>query len=179
VDPFAEMIQKKTTQTSHQISGKDISTLPVDELAEVISLKAGVIAQGGELHFRGGRGGEVQYQVDGVPVRDPLNGSGVSLAALAVENTEQIMGGLDAQYGNAQSGVVNFKTKEGSDRFEGEVYYQTDDYGQPDNTYDNLDKVFLGVGGPSPIRNLTYYVSGEGTSGRLPGDRRAAARLLT
>lgn len=158
-----ERIKLKETQTGHDIRSEDIENLPVDEIAEVIGLKAGVVAQGGELHFRGGRGGEVQYQVDGVPVRDPLVGGGVSLAALAVESADVIMGGLDAQYGNAQSGVINYKTKEGGQHFEGEIYYMTDDYGQPDNTYDNLDRIFVGVGGPSPIKDLTYYVSAEGT----------------
>jgi len=105
----------------------------------------------------------VQFQIDGVPVRDPSNGNSADLAAYAVENTEQIMGGLDAQYGNAQSGVVNYQTKEGTDRFEGEVYFQTDNYGEPQNTFDNMDKVFVGIGGPSPVKNLTYYFSGEGT----------------
>jgi len=158
-----EVIQKRRTDISHHIETKDVASLPVNELTDVLGLKAGVIARADGLHFRGGRSGEVQYQVDGVVVRDPLVGRSASLATLAVENVEQIMGGLDAQYGNAQSGVVNYKTKEGTDQFEGEIYYLTDDYGQPDNTYDNLDKVFLGVGGPSPIKNLTYYISGEGT----------------
>jgi outer membrane receptor for ferrienterochelin and colicin len=158
-----EVIKSKRTDISHDITSKDVASLPVDELSELIGLKAGVIARGGELHFRGGRSQEVQMQVDGVPVRDPLVGSGVSLAALAVENTEVILGGLDAEYGNAQSGIINYKTKEGGDQFEGEVQYQTDDYGQPDNTFDNLDRVFVGVGGPSPVKNLTYYLSAEGT----------------
>jgi hypothetical protein len=131
-----QRIKLKQTQTTHDIKGEDVKNLPLDEVSELIGLKAGVVAQGGELHFRGGRGGEVQYQVDGVPVRDPLVGGGVSLAALAVESADVIMGGLDAQYGNAQSGVVNYKTKEGGQQFEGEIYYLTDDYGQPDNTYD-------------------------------------------
>ncbi len=155
-------IKTKTSETEHEISGKDVGSLPVDELTQLIALKAGVIAKGGELHFRGGRGGEVQYQVDGVPVRDPLVGGSIDLSELAVENTEQIMGGLDAQYGNAQSGVVNYQTKEGGDHFEGEVNYQTDNYGKPANTFDNLDRFFVDLGGPSPIKNLTYYVSGEG-----------------
>lgn len=158
-----EVIQKTKTSTGHNISSKDLESMPVTEISELIGLKAGVIARSGEIHFRGGRAGEVQYQVDGVAVRDPLVGGGVALAALAVENTETILGGLDAQYGNAQSGVVNYKTKEGTEDFEGEIYYMTDDYGQPDNTYDNLDRVFLGAGGPSPIQNLTYYLSAEGT----------------
>lgn len=158
-----EIIHKKSAETRQDINAKDLQNLPIDEVSDAIGLKAGVIAQGGELHFRGGRGGEVQFQVDGVPVRDPLVGGGVDLAALAIESADVIMGGLDAQYGNAQSGVVNYKTKEGGPSFEGEIYYLTDRYGQPDNTYDNLDRVFIGVGGPSPVKDLTYYISGEGT----------------
>jgi outer membrane receptor for ferrienterochelin and colicin len=158
-----QLIKLKSTETGHNINSKDMENLPVDEVSEMIGLKAGVVAQGGELHFRGGRGGEVQYQVDGVPVRDPLVGGGVSLAALAIESADVIMGGLDAQYGNAQSGVINYKTKEGGQSLEGEIYYLTDRYGQPDNTYDNLDRVFLGLGGPSPVKDLTYYLSAEGT----------------
>jgi outer membrane receptor for ferrienterochelin and colicin len=158
-----ERIKLKETQTGHDIHTEDVENLPVDEVQELIGLKAGVVAQGGQLYFRGGRAGEVQYQVDGVPVRDPLVGGQVSLAALAIESADVILGGLDAQYGNAQSGVINYKTKEGGQNFEGEIYYLTDDYGQPDNTFDNLDRLFVGVGGPSPIKNLTYYVSAEGT----------------
>ncbi len=172
-----EVIKTKETKIGHQISGEDAETLPVDNVTDLIALKAGVIARGGELHFRGGRSGEVQFQVDGVPVRDPLVGGGVSPAALAIENVEQIMGGLDAQYGNAQSGVVNYMTKEGGDSFEGELQFITDDYGQPDNTYDNMDRVFLGVGGPSPVRNLTYYLSAEGTfSDAYPATNRRRSR---
>ncbi|MFB3909186.1 MAG: carboxypeptidase regulatory-like domain-containing protein [Candidatus Eisenbacteria bacterium] len=176
-----ERIHKKSAETRQDIHAKDLENLPIDEVSDAIGLKAGVVAQGGELHFRGGRGGEVQYQVDGVPVRDPLVGTGVSLSTLALESADVIMGGLDAQYGNAQSGVVNYKTKEGGQNFEGEIYYLTDDYGQPDNTYDNLDRVFVGVGGPSPIKDLTYYVSAEGTyQDNYPKtvERRNSYRLL-
>ncbi|MEZ4653092.1 MAG: TonB-dependent receptor [Candidatus Eisenbacteria bacterium] len=158
-----ERIKTKRTDTSHDITSDDLESLPVNEIAEAVGLKAGVIARGGELHFRGGRAGEINVTVDGVPVKDPLLGGGASLATLAVESTETILGGLDAEYGNAQSGVINFTTKEGGREFEGEIYYLTDDYGQPDNTYDNLDRLFVGVGGPSPLKDLTYYLSAEGT----------------
>lgn len=156
-------VLKDRPETSFEFKNKDFSGLPFDEVPQLLALKPGVIARAGEMHFRGGRGSEIQTQMDGVPVRDPLNGATVNLAAMAVENVEMIIGGLDAEYGNAQSGVVNYHTREGRDEFEGEFQYQTDDYGQPDNTFDNMDRVFLGLGGPSPIPNLTYYVSGEGT----------------
>jgi len=156
-------IERESTSTSHVQTADDISALPVDDIEEVISLQAGVIAQGGELHFRGGRGGEVQYQVDGVPVRDPLVGGGVSLATLALQGSETILGGMDAKYGNAQSGVVMYRTKEGGPRFSGEVRFMTDDYGSPKNTFDNFDRLFIGAGGPLPVSNMTYYVSAEAT----------------
>ncbi|MEZ4648810.1 MAG: TonB-dependent receptor [Candidatus Eisenbacteria bacterium] len=172
-----EKIDVKSTNTSHDIDSKDLESLPVNEISEAIGLKAGVIAKGGELHFRGGRSGEVNIMVDGVAVKDPLLGAGAAPATLAVEATETIMGGLDAEFGNAQSGVINYTTKEGGREFEGQLYYMTDDYGQPDNTYDNLDRVFLGVGGPSPVRNLTYYISAEGTfSDQYPATPRDRGR---
>ena len=85
------------------------------------------------------------------------------------------MGGLDAQYGNAQSGVVNYKTKEGGDTFEGELQYITDDYGQPDNTYDNLDRVFLGRRRPEPDQEpdlLRFRARGPSQDNYPATDRR-------
>jgi outer membrane receptor for ferrienterochelin and colicin len=175
------LIDKKRTGTAHHVRAEDIADLPVDDFEEVIGLKAGVIAKGGELHFRGGRGGEVQFQVDGMPVRDPLVGGGVSLATLAVAEVEVLTGGLDAKYGNAQSGVVIYRTKEGGDRFSGELRYITDDYGSPTNTYDNYDRLFVGLGGPVPIRNMNYYLSVEATfQDNYPKtvERRSRTKLL-
>jgi hypothetical protein len=172
-----ERIKTKSTQTGYTINATDAANLPVDNITDLIALKAGVIARADGLHIRGGRAGEVQFQVDGVPVRDPLVGGGVTLAVVALEDVEQIMGGLDAQYGNAQSGVVNYKTKEGGDTFEGNIQYITDDYGQPNNTYDNLDRFSLGVGGPTPVKNLTYYISAEGIfSDSYPATNRQRSR---
>jgi len=156
-------VDRTQTGTKYTKSSEDISKMPVDDLVEAIGLNAGVIAQGGELHFRGGRGGEVQVQVDGLPVRDPLVGGQVALSISAVGDFEVLTGGLDAKYGNAQSGVILYRTKEGGEQFGGEIRYVTDDYGSPKNTYDNYDRVLLGVGGPLPVRDLTYYVSAEAT----------------
>ena len=55
-----------------------------------------IVAQGGELHFRGGRGGEVKFQFDGVEVSDPLFGQNASIANLAVAGTDILSGGFDA-----------------------------------------------------------------------------------
>ncbi len=67
-----EKIYKGPTGTAHAISAENFSDLPADNIEEVIRLQAGIIAKGGELQFRGGRAGEVQYQVDGVPVGEKI-----------------------------------------------------------------------------------------------------------
>jgi len=158
-----EQIDFKSSSTKHVVDSKELTQLPVDSFQEAIALRSGVVAQGGQLHFRGGRTGEVLYMVDGIPVRDPLVGGQVDLATLAMSESEVLLGGLDAQYGNAQSGVVNVSTKEGGSVFTGEIRYLTDDYGARDKTYDNFDRVSVGFGGPFFVRDMTYFLSLDGT----------------
>ena len=67
-------IDTKSSTSKQTITAQSIKDLPVDNLSQAVAVKAGVVAQGGELHFRGGRGGEVKYQFDGVEVSDPLFG---------------------------------------------------------------------------------------------------------
>ena len=67
-----EVLETKRTDTAHSMTSKDMESLPADEIADRIGLKAGVIVKGDAIHFRGGPAGEAQYQVDGVQVRDPL-----------------------------------------------------------------------------------------------------------
>ncbi len=163
VEAKAAIVSKERADTHHVISGETFKELPVDDVSEAIALKAGVVAQGGELHFRGGRGGEVAYYVDGVPVRDPLGQTTVDVGTAALQSSEVITGGFEAEYGNAQSGVVNLETKEGGEQFAGQFRFYTDDFGAPDRTFTNFDRVSLGAGGPLPVTGLTWFASYEGT----------------
>jgi len=54
------------------VSSKQLEAMPVDDVLEAVALKAGIVKQGGEMHVRGGRRGEIQ--IDGVAVDDPLGG---------------------------------------------------------------------------------------------------------
>src|SRR5262249_56023236 len=99
--------------------GEKRKEMPVDNLSQAIATKAGIVAQGGELHFRGGRGGEVKTQFDGVEATDPAFGGSANIANLAVAGADVISGGYDAEYGNALSGVVSVSTKEGTNRLGG------------------------------------------------------------
>ena len=156
-------IDTKSSTTKQSISAEKLREIPVDNLSQAIATKAGIVAQGGELHFRGGRGGEVKFQFDGVEATDPAFGGSANIANLAVAGTDVLSGGFDAEYGNALSGVVSVSTKEGTDRFSGEVRWDTDRYGDPTKTFDNYDRFTFGFGGPTPIKNLTYFATYEGS----------------
>ena len=162
----AEQVQidVRSSDVKHRVSRAELMELPVDDVVEAIALKGGIVKTGDELHVRGGRDSEVQFQIDGVPVDDPLGGGMISVGMLGTSDSEIITGGMDAEYGNAQSAIVNISTREGGRSFEGQVRYMTDDFGRKDKTYTNYDRFSLGFGGPTGVRNITFYVSGEFTA---------------
>lgn len=156
-------VEVDESKVSHRVSGDELEELPVDDVAEALALKSGIVKTGDELHVRGGRSGEVQFQIDGVPVDDPLGSGSISVGLLGTDQSEVITGGMDAEYGNAQSAIINVSTREGGKTFEGQIRYMTDDFGRKDKTYTNYDRISLGIGGPTFLKNLTFYVSGEAT----------------
>ncbi|MGH7681912.1 MAG: carboxypeptidase regulatory-like domain-containing protein, partial [Candidatus Eiseniibacteriota bacterium] len=156
-------IRKKDSSTKQLVTSEDLHSLPVDSYKDAIGLKAGVISQGGELHFRGGRADEVLTVVNGIASRNPLQSEGVDLGLLAVSSSEQVLGGMDAQYGNALSGVINLTTREGGDHFAGEGRYFTDRYGEHDKEFNNFERLSVGAGGPFLFSKTNYYLSYEGT----------------
>jgi len=157
-----QIIDTKTSVTKYRNTKETMDNRPAENFEQQVLLNPGVVWQGGDIHPRGERSG-LQYQMDGIAMNDPLNQGPLSVATVSISESEIVLGGMDAEYGNAQGGIVNIITQEGGARFAGEFTYMTDDFGAPDKTYDNYDRVSYGMGGPTPFRNLTYYLSGEGT----------------
>ncbi len=116
--PVIEVGQTSAVST---VTRKEIESLPVQELQDVVNLQAGVV----DGHFRGGRLGELQYQVDGVTVNNVYdNKSLIRIDRSLLEEVQVISGTFDAEYGQAASGVVNAVLRRGGDKFEwhGEVF---------------------------------------------------------
>ena len=155
------MVDVNTAVQEHTVGSETFENYAIDSVEEAISRQAGVVFRHGELYVRGGRSGEVTMQIDGVRVDNPLGGGALSVSTLAVETMSIATGGLDAKYGDALSGVMNIITKEGGEKFEGGVRFLTDDFGRQDKTYTNGDRFEYGFGGPTPVKGLTYYVSGD------------------
>ena len=133
------------------VSRKELNTLPVQELQEVGNLQAGVV----DGHFRGGRIGEVQYQVDGVTVNNAYdNKSSLRIDRSLLEEVQVISGTFDAEYGQAMSGVVNAVLRSGGEQFQwdGEAFaggYYYRDGGELVYKGDQVLRVF-------PYREVPY-----------------------
>ena len=121
------LIKRDVTQTTRIIEAEDIAAMPRDTVNGILETQAGVsvLNSTGSLHVRGGRSMEVKYLIDGIPVNDPIGrGLGVHISTNAIEQMEVITGGFNAEYGDAQSGVINLITKAGSQKFSGRVRYR-------------------------------------------------------
>ncbi len=109
------VVDLKLTSTMSTVSRQDIRSLPVQELQDVVNLQAGVV----DGHFRGGRLGEVQYQVDGVSVNNAYdNTSTLRIDRSLIEEVQVISGTFDAEYGQAMSGVVNAVLRRGTEKLQ-------------------------------------------------------------
>ena len=115
VEAVRPLVEADRTTSASYISSESISNLPVQEVGDLLQLQAGVAYDAaGRLHLRGGRAGEVAYMVDGIPVTDQYRGgSKIEIENSWIQELQVISGTFNAEYGQAQSGVINVVTKEG------------------------------------------------------------------
>ena len=123
VRPPEQAVQKDVTWRAEIVKGQEMSDLPIGSGEEALRLQAGVTeGPGGELHIRGGRSDEITYYVDGLPVTNPLTGKTLSLLDRSyIQELTLLAGTFSAEYGNALAGVINVVTREGTDRWQGEL----------------------------------------------------------
>lgn len=167
--PLVEFNQTSSIAT---IDKEKIDNLPVQSLTEIISLQAGVLTDAdGNVHFRGGRTGEVQYQVDGVTINNPYdNRATLTLDKSVIQEVQVISGTFDAKYGQANSGVVNAVLRSGTDKFQiyaeayGGDYYTADTSRYPHvNNYKPkmIQNYQLTLSGPTSVPNTNFFISGR------------------
>lgn len=119
------MIEMDRTSTVSVVSGEQIAMMPVETVSDILNLQAGVV----DGHFRGGRLKEVVYQIDGVPINDSYSGEAAfDIEPAIIKELKVISGTFNAEYGRAQSGIVNIITKERSPSLTGRVNITSGDY---------------------------------------------------
>ncbi len=152
-------IQKDRTYSASVVGTKTIETLPVTSINELIALQPGVVSSGGSLHFRGGRSREVAYLIDGIPVSNSFDqggGNNVNVENSMVQELEVISGTFNAEYGNAQSGIVNIITKGITNEFSSSASFYTGDW------LSSHKDIFLGIQNFNPLseKDLQFSVAG-------------------
>ncbi len=162
-------VEKEKTATSTVVRPEEVQMIAgMRDVAAVIGLAADVT----DGHFRGGRSGEELYTLQGMGIVNPLDASSAFMPIMsAVEEVEVITSGFGAQYGNAQSGVVNISMKEGrSDKWRssfetrmrapGRKHFGPSVYDASSNAYlvKLLDAAIWKTGDPDN-NNQPYFVS--------------------
>ena len=161
------LVEVDRTGSAHFLSSREMESMPLDDVVNMLALQPGVTLQDNEIHIRGGRADDTMFVVDGLNVSDPLAGGGYgyNIDPSIINEIEVLTGGFNAEYGQAVSGVVRVTTKEGSDRLEGRVSLQRDYVSAPVNKSDprhwrdltgsdephNIDIVKLSLSGPDPV----------------------------
>ncbi|MBC8276620.1 MAG: TonB-dependent receptor, partial [FCB group bacterium] len=170
----APLLDVDNTSSARTMDSEEIENSMAEDINGLLSQQAGIVIVNNEIHIRGGRADENIYIIDGARVKDPISGQsyGSYISADAIQEMEIITGGFNAEYGEAMSGVVDVKIKEGGDQYSGSMTVKTDRPGfelpQSQNT---LNSEFS-FGGPEPITgnlrslgiripgNVTFFING-------------------
>ena len=164
------LLDVEETQSKRTISREDIEIAIVENITDLVTQQAGVIKSDNAIHIRGGRSYENAFLLDGVSVQDPLAGTGfgLQLSAAAIEEVDVITGGFNAEYGQATSGVVNVRTREGGSRYSGFISYKRDNFGEKTSPHVfNLDIFEANFSGPEPITSIILPAFGLNIPGEL------------
>ncbi len=167
-----QILQRETMNSTEYISNETLSrSLPSDTFLDSFKFTPGIINN----HFRGGRQRDVVYLLDGLPIISPLSRElTYNIPVSAIEDIVISTGGYSAEYGNANSGVVNIIRKRGRNEFSASARSFTDYLGNTKIPYDNVRKVEIGFGGPmsisfgGPTFDMNYFLSFDYSSSNTP-----------
>lgn len=111
-------IQYKASSETYQLSRKEIEVLPRgnnNTVAEVLQTVPGVVYGAlGQTHIRQDHANQ-QFRIDGVPIPEGVSSTFTDLISPRMwERADIILGGMEAQYGNKSTMVVDITSKSGT-----------------------------------------------------------------
>jgi hypothetical protein len=135
------LLVRDNTISKSRFTGEEVRGLPTGDISGVITLGAGIYeatvsntfdffgagdAQTGFV-IRGGRVTESATYVDGGLITDFRTQQNLTgIGEFAVEEVDVVTGGFNAEFGHAQSGIVNLVTREGGLELHGSLRFTTD-----------------------------------------------------
>ncbi len=106
-----EVVKVDIASSQTDISSEQIRALPVQSMSQVIGMEAGIDEN---YNIRGSAAYEAAFTVDGMSMNDErFNNPYTTISLNAVKEVNIQIGGFNAEYENARSGVINVVTKEG------------------------------------------------------------------
>ncbi|MCK5439142.1 MAG: TonB-dependent receptor, partial [Gemmatimonadetes bacterium] len=182
------LVARDNTVSKTRFTAGDAQGLPIGSIDQLVTLAAGIyrsgtVQDGNGFVIRGGRASESATFIDGVLITDfGTQSNQTEISTFAIEEVDVITGGFSAEFGHAQSGVVNIVTREGARNFSGNVRYttdgewSTDGYGfeeiaraadtagfpEPQDCC-GYNQITASIGGPIVPDRLTAFASVEGT----------------
>jgi outer membrane receptor protein involved in Fe transport len=158
------LVPRDQVGSKNIVTGDKIDELPVDNVIAIIRGQTGVVTTGNKSGFsiRGGRSGEEAVFVDGVLVRNFNSGdSNLTIGTNSLSELDVLTGGFGAEYGEAQSGIINYVTRSGGRTWNGTLSLQTDEI-MPKEWSLGFNRAELAIGGPL-IGNLGFFAAATGT----------------
>ncbi|MBN2281084.1 MAG: TonB-dependent receptor [Candidatus Marinimicrobia bacterium] len=146
-------VDRDVTATKQTYQIDDIQNIAgVADISDILAMQADVV----DDHFRGGRVGESQYILGGGAIINPINNSrAFKPIVTGLEQVEVYTSGFSAEYGNAQSGVVNMVTKEGGSKWQSRLEFSaTAPYYK---VWEELANGDLEGGSPYSINSLDFF----------------------
>jgi len=159
------LIEPGVTHSSRVFEAREIEKIPrAHSVLHLLETQPEIVKDFSleEFHMRGGRGGEILYLVDGIPVNDRFVGgsAAIDIPVFEVKQVEILKGGFETEYGEAQSGIVNLITESPDTCFRILSSYRTDRILKQYNT----DIVNFSISNPLPFsgKKILLLFSGFG-----------------
>jgi len=114
------VVEVDRTSTEHIMNAKEIKQTPIiGSVSGLVRYLPGVgLDSGNRMVIRGGDAADITMYYDGIPMD-----SYKDINIFSVEEASITTGGIDAEYGNAQGGIINVITQEGGDKLHGTIEY--------------------------------------------------------
>jgi outer membrane receptor protein involved in Fe transport len=173
-----DVVQKDVSTTVRSVTSNEITQLPVTTYRQVLTREAGVVGTGNNIHIRGGRPDEVLYLVDGMEVKDPqFSIRSLDVSQDAIGEMEVLTAGFSAEYGEAQSAVVNLVIKEGDPVYHGHVE-QVSDFSGLSGSHTAPQTVGVNDPAAPPGSKVSNYQAYTYTEATLSGPEPITMKLL-
>jgi hypothetical protein len=124
------LIEENETYRLYQMNASDLALRPLEQISDLLPYLPGVtIDPAGALHLHGGRSDEIGLLVDGISYNEPFrNRPALDFLLSEIDELSVKTGVFEAEYGQANSGILQIRRKPLPENYSGTLAFQSGDY---------------------------------------------------